>query len=94
MVLGAVRVPGSDAPEELELAGSAGAALLHLRGGSERQQPALEPDSEGVTWVHELLERLVSAIAAESFPARRNDTCETCPVRRCCPARPEGAQVA
>ncbi|HEX4429404.1 MAG TPA: ATP-dependent DNA helicase [Frankiaceae bacterium] len=95
VLLGAVRPAagpeGDDAPE---LTGSAGAALLQLRNGKERGQPPLEPDPEGQTWVHELLERLVSAIAAESFPARRNDTCDTCPVRRCCPARPEGAQVA
>ena len=48
------------------------------------------PDADGRTWVHDLLEELVTAIAAESFPARRNDGCDTCPVRRCCPARPEG----
>ncbi len=94
VMLGAVRPASAGQDEQPELTGSAGAALLHLRNGSVREQPALEPDSTGRTWVHDLLERLVSAIASESFPARRNETCELCPVRRCCPARPEGAQVA
>ncbi len=73
---------------------TAGAALLPLRGGKAREQPPLEVDARGRTWVHDLLEGLVAAIAAEEFPARRNAGCEHCPVRRCCPARPEGAQVA
>ena len=94
VMLGAVRPKEATRGDEVTLTGSAGAALLQLRNGNERGQPALETDSEGQTWVHELLERLVTAIAAESFPARRNDGCETCQVRRCCPARPEGAQVA
>ncbi len=79
---------------DVQLEGSAGAALLHVRKGVEREQPALTPDADGRTWVHNLLEELVTAIASESFPARRNDGCDTCPVRRSCPARPEGAQVA
>jgi RecB family exonuclease len=86
--------PGSQREPRLPFEGSAGAALLHLRKGGIREQPALEVDEAGRTWVHELLEELVTAIASESFPARRNDACETCQVRRCCPARPEGAQVA
>ena len=80
---------GSPVPLE----GSAGAALLHLRKGGIRNQDPLVVDEDGRTWVHELLEELVTAVASESFPARKNDTCDTCPVRRCCPARPEGAQV-
>ncbi len=73
---------------------TAGAALLPLRGGKPREQPPLERDADGRTWVHDLLDGLVAAIAAEDFPARRNASCDHCPVRRCCPAQPEGAQVA
>ncbi len=80
--------------DNVSLEGSAGAALLHVRKGITREQPPLTPDADGRTWVHDLLEELVTAIASESFPARRNDGCDTCPVRRSCPARPEGAQVA
>ena len=82
--------PAAVAPE---LNGSAGAALLHLRKGVTRNQPPLTVEADGRTWVHDLLEDLVTAIASESFPARRNDGCEKCQVRRSCPARPEGAQV-
>ncbi len=71
-----------------------GAALFNLRKGKVAEQPPIAVDEQGRTWIHELLEGLVAAIASESFPARRNDGCDHCPVRRCCPARPEGAQVA
>ena len=90
VLYGAVETAEGIAP----LDGTAGAALLGLRDGKLRQQPPLEVDDEGRTWVHDLLESLVAAIAAEDFPARRNAGCDTCPVRRCCPGRPEGAQVA
>jgi superfamily I DNA/RNA helicase/RecB family exonuclease len=88
---GAVAGPGDEAPS---LQGTGGAALLPLRKGGPQEQPPLVSDGQGRTWVHGLLEELVAAVASESFPARRNDGCETCHVRRCCPARPEGAQVA
>jgi RecB family exonuclease len=87
---GAVEIPEGSAP----LDGPGGASLLPLRGGKVRDQPPLEADESGRTWVHDLLEGLVAAIAAEDFPARRNAGCDHCPVRRCCPAQPEGAQVA
>ncbi len=74
--------------------GAAGAALLPLRKGLPREQPPLTTRDDGGTWVHDLLEELVSAIAREDFPARRNDGCDKCPVRRSCPAWPEGASVA
>ena len=77
-------VAGSEA-----VSGTAGAALLPLRGGAKpREQSPLEVDADGRTWVHDLLEGLVAAIASEDFPARRNASCDHCPVRRCCPARP------
>jgi superfamily I DNA/RNA helicase/RecB family exonuclease len=82
---------GGTEPRCVEMAG---AALFPLRSGAPRTQDALTVDAEGRTWVHDLLEGLVAAIAAEDFPARRNDKCDTCQVRRSCPARPEGASVA
>ena len=85
-------VGGAEGAEAVN--GTAGAALLPLRGGKPREQSPLEVDADGRTWVHDLLEGLVAAIAAEDFPARRNASCDHCPVRRCCPAQPEGAQVA
>jgi ATP-dependent exoDNAse (exonuclease V) beta subunit len=94
---GAVR-PGSagdaaEPPEPYSFSGTAGAALLPLRHEATLSQPPLEPDEAGRTWVHDLLEPLVAAIASERFPARRNDKCDNCQVRRSCPARPEGATV-
>jgi len=70
--------------------------LLQLRatgGKPEQWQPPLEPDANGGTWVHELLRELVEQVSTEQFPARRNDACSSCEVRRCCPAQPGGAQV-
>ena len=87
-------VTAGDEAAPLELSGSAGAALVPLRAGKPKTQAPLVRDDEGRTWVHDLLEPLVAAIAAEDFPARRNEGCDKCQVRHCCPARPEGAQVA
>jgi transcription initiation factor TFIID subunit TAF12 len=71
--------------------------LLQLRDAGatakEQKQPPLEADEAGRTWVHRLLEELVDQVVSEQFPARRNDGCETCEVRRACPAQPEGGQV-
>ena len=80
-------------PGAVTFTGTAGAALLPLRHQGEVTQPPLQPGGDGRTWVHELLEGLVAAIAAERFPARRNEDCQRCPVRRSCPAQPEGASV-
>ena len=88
---------GADLQGEEPLAGPGGAFLLQLRSGSKaatpQQQAALEPDEDGRTWVHELLETLVQQVVAEQFPARRNANCDRCEVRRACPAQPTGAQV-
>jgi hypothetical protein len=72
--------------------------LLQLRdanagGAKEQKQAPLEPDEAGRTWVHAMLEELVNQVLTEQFPARRNESCDTCEVRRACPAQPEGAQV-
>jgi RecB family exonuclease len=78
--------------------GTGGGLLLQLRDGlkgeaREQRQSPLEPDEHGRTWVHDLLDELVSQVVAEQFPARRNSSCDRCEVRRSCPAQPTGAQV-
>jgi RecB family exonuclease len=77
--------------------GTGGAMLLQLRAAKAdakvQEQPPLEADENGRTWVHTVLEDLVEQVVSEQFPARRNSGCDTCEVRRSCPARPEGAQV-
>jgi hypothetical protein len=40
-----------------------------------------------------MLDQLVEQVVNEQFPARRNSSCDSCEVRRACPAQPEGAQV-
>jgi RecB family exonuclease len=85
---------GEEAVEPL--AGPGGALLLQLRSGnkvSAQEQPALVPDENGRTWVHDLLDTLVQQVVTEQFPARRNEHCERCEVRRACPAQATGAQV-
>ncbi len=89
---GAVVAPEGE--PDLAVDGVGGAALMPLRKGPPREQDPLTRDGDGRTWVHDLLEGLVTAIASEQFPARRNEGCENCQVRRSCPARPEGTQVA
>jgi RecB family exonuclease len=78
--------------------GTGGGMLLQLRAGlkgeaREQTQAPLAPDGHGRTWVHDLLDELVTQVVAEQFPARRNSSCDTCEVRRSCPAQPTGAQV-
>ena len=81
-------------PEVSATEGVGGASLFHLRKGKTQDQPPLVVEDDGRTWIHGLLEELVATIASESFPARPNAGCDTCAVRRSCPARPEGTQVA
>ena len=71
-----------------------GAELVMLRlddkGGGPKvpQQPALsEP------WVHDLLEKAVVRVLAESFPPTPQERCDRCAFRVCCPAQPDGRQV-
>jgi superfamily I DNA/RNA helicase/RecB family exonuclease len=91
---GAVEPPEGAAPEDSATEGVGGASLFHLRKGKIQDQPPLIVEDDGRTWIHGLLEELVATIASESFPARPNTGCDTCAVRRSCPARPEGTQVA
>ena len=91
---GAVEPPAGKPVEESATEGVGGASLFHLRKGKTQDQPALAVEADGRTWIHGLLEELVATIASEEFPARPNAGCDSCAVRRSCPARPEGTQVA
>jgi superfamily I DNA/RNA helicase/RecB family exonuclease len=74
-----------------------GAELVYLRKGMAsglpniRTQAALGDADD--TWADELIQRVAVGVAAESYPARVNDTCERCAFARACPAQENGAQV-
>ncbi len=95
---GPAEPPGSaGAPGDGE-ARSGGAALVQLghdkaKGFGEQQQPALSaaPDPG---WARRLVEETAEAMASSAFVAEQNAGCGTCPVRTCCPLRPEGRAVA
>jgi superfamily I DNA/RNA helicase len=73
---------------------SAGAALVYVGTSSvrvaTRSQPALsdEPD-----WVSALVEDVADVVTSAAMCATRNEQCRNCPVRRSCPAQPEGRVV-
>lgn len=68
-----------------------GAELLYLGGdrASVRTQGAVD-DADGV----ERLGAIVATLSSATFRATVCDDCRTCPVRRSCPAWPEGGQVS
>jgi len=76
-----------------------GAELVQLRDRlagdrpSVQEQAPLVGEDSGGGWADELLARTVTGVLAEQFPARRNERCERCPFRRCCPAHAAGAPV-
>lgn len=75
---------------------SAGAQLVFLAGAATptvRAQPALTPDEDGGSWARDVVEDVADTMAASAFEATVNDMCGMCPVRRACPAQPEGKQV-
>nr|WP_129338186.1 UrvD/REP family ATP-dependent DNA helicase [Cellulomonas endophytica] len=76
---------------------SGGARLVFLsqgtRGPATRDQPALL-GSEDPGWSRALVDEVAERMAASAFTASVNKRCDRCPVRRACPARPEGAEVA
>lgn len=85
---------GASGPE------SAGAALLQLgkaagrHGASLEEQGRLEDDPDP-RWAHALIEATAVGMAAATFTARPEEQrCQRCPVRRACPAQPEGASLA
>ncbi len=73
---------------------SAGATLLYVGTSSvrvtTRGQPAL---SEDPGWVSALVEDVADVVTSAAMCATRNEQCRHCPVRRSCPAQPEGRVV-
>lgn len=56
-------------------------------------QPPLEQDDDP-RWAHTLIAETADGMAGSTFLARPEDRrCERCPVRRTCPAHPEGASL-
>lgn len=78
---------------------SAGAALLHIgkAGGKSFRldlQAPLDSDDDP-RWAHDLIGSTATGMAGATFDALPEDRrCERCPVRRTCPAHPEGAPLA
>jgi RecB family exonuclease len=76
-----------------------GAELVMLRQEQGRtglpkvlhQQPPA--DSDDPTWVARMLADAARRVRGERFGPQPSEDCDRCAYRRCCPARPEGAQV-
>ncbi|HWK91525.1 MAG TPA: PD-(D/E)XK nuclease family protein [Luteimicrobium sp.] len=85
--------PGADLPDG---ARPAGARLVYLgtgRNAALREQPPLEDQPDGGAWATELVDGVARTMAGSAFLAQENRLCGSCPVRRTCPAQPEGRQV-
>lgn len=77
-------VDGVDTPLGAELA-----YLSSGKAGASRAQPPIDPDA-----ARERLDHVVGLMTGAVFPAVVDKHCDTCPVRRACPAHAEGAQVS
>ena len=75
------------------VASAAGAELVYVGvdtvSAVVRSQAPIDVDATA-----ERLESVVEEMAASGFEARLGPQCDYCPVRRCCPAQPEGAEVS
>ncbi|MCV2396533.1 PD-(D/E)XK nuclease family protein [Actinotalea sp. M2MS4P-6] len=73
-----------------------GATLLYVgttaQAAVTRDQPALSADTDP-HWVDTLVSEVADVVTSAVMCATRNELCRTCPVRRSCPARPEGRVV-
>ncbi|HHU09731.1 MAG TPA: ATP-dependent helicase [Intrasporangiaceae bacterium] len=78
---------------------SAGAGLLQLGKAAGKSitlspQPPLHEDDDP-QWAHTLIAETADGMAAATFLARPDEQrCKRCPVRRTCPAQPEGTALA
>lgn len=75
---------------------AAGAALVYVGTPtvkvSTRDQGALAQDPDP-GWVETLVDEVADVVTSAAMCASRNDLCRSCPVRRSCPAQPEGRVV-
>jgi len=75
---------------------AAGASLVYVGTStvkvSTREQTALAQDSEP-GWVDTLVDEVAEVVTSAAMCASRNELCRSCPVRRSCPAQPEGRVV-
>ncbi|MDO8108299.1 ATP-dependent DNA helicase [Isoptericola sp. b441] len=73
-----------------------GATLLYVGTAAQRvtlrDQIAPAQDREP-GWAAQLTEAVAEVVTSGAMAATRNDGCQTCPVRRSCPAQPEGRVV-
>jgi len=77
-------VDGIDTPLGAELA-----YVSTGKAGTSRTQPPIDPDT-----ARRRLDHVVGLMTGSVFPAVVDKHCDTCPVRRSCPAHAEGAQVS
>ena len=71
-----------------------GASLVYVgtdaKGPTERDQAPVGADGG---WVADLLEEVAATVSRPAMTATVGDLCRVCPVRRSCPAQPEGRVV-
>jgi superfamily I DNA/RNA helicase/RecB family exonuclease len=76
-----------------------GAELVMLRQeqgrtGLPKVQAQTPPEhADDPQWVTRMLAEAARRVRGERFGPQPSEDCDRCPYRRCCPARPEGAQV-
>jgi RecB family exonuclease len=76
-----------------------GAELVMLRQergrtGLPKVHAQVPPEqAEDPQWVVRMLAEAARRVRGERFGPQPSEDCDRCPYRRCCPARPEGAQV-
>nr|WP_269330101.1 ATP-dependent DNA helicase [Kineosporia babensis] len=93
-----LELPGSDQRDQAgpERRASGGAMLVQLgtknKSVSVQSQVPLAKDSEP-SWAQDLVKNTAEGMAAGQFPAKSNNMCQVCDVRRTCPLQNEGRQV-
>jgi hypothetical protein len=90
MLLGAFERFGLIEPGGAELV-QIGKAGLKAEVRVQRQRALGEDPNPD--WAESLVETVATGMAGPVFGATANPGCRVCPVRSCCPAHPDGAQV-
>jgi superfamily I DNA/RNA helicase/RecB family exonuclease len=91
VLLGAFERLGMTEPGGAELV-QVGKAGLAARVRVQRQRALSDDPDPG--WAASLVETVAVGMAGPVFQATVNPGCRVCPVRSCCPAHPDGEQVA